>query len=214
VDVELVEPWIIAVARELDLELHLVGRDGPPADRAVSADTRPAPRAIGATGGELSRSDGCSGFLAKDRFVGHLVAPSPRRAVAVEGREQRQMPEGGTPDCVNRRARWKARLTYHGWQTDAFWAGAGVYAYDEHCRGDGGFGGATSGLVVRWILNVDSGPTPDAFSFAILDSRLAPIPPLCLGDALLLVNLDSANPPILTFPGDMIRSTIAIPQTT
>jgi hypothetical protein len=41
--------------------------------------------------------------------------------------------------------------------------------------------------------NVDPGPTPDAFSFGILDGSLANIPTNGVGDALVLVNIDSAN---------------------
>jgi hypothetical protein len=83
--------------------------------------------------------------------------------------------------------------------------------------------GTTLSFDVLLTLNVDSGPTPDAFSFAILDSLLAPIPTTGLGDALLLVNIDSASPPIQTFPGDPTRppmiaiskptTSVAMPET-
>jgi hypothetical protein len=53
---------------------------------------------------------------------------------------------------------------------------------------------------VNLTTNVDSGPTPDAFSFSILDSTLTPFPTTGLGDALLLVNINSENPLIETFP--------------
>jgi hypothetical protein len=47
--------------------------------------------------------------------------------------------------------------------------------------------------------NVDPGPTPDAFSFAILNGTFANIPTQGLGDALLLVNIGAPN----LGPGDV-----------
>jgi hypothetical protein len=47
----------------------------------------------------------------------------------------------------------------------------------------------------------DAGLTPDAFSFAILDGISgAPLPTTGLGDALLLVNINSSTPRIEPFP--------------
>jgi hypothetical protein len=61
--------------------------------------------------------------------------------------------------------------------------------------------GATLNFHVTLSLNLDDGsPTPDLFSFAILDSTLAPLPTTGLGDALLLVNINSSTPLIDTFP--------------
>jgi hypothetical protein len=40
---------------------------------------------------------------------------------------------------------------------------------------------------------VDLGPTPDAFSFSILDGTLSPVPTEGLGDTLVLLNLDSPD---------------------
>ena len=88
---------------KLDLELHLVLGDGHTAHRTLGADTRTAPCAIRMTGGELPALDSCSGFLTD--LVGYLVVSSPRSAVVVEGHgEERQMPRGGTPACVNQGA--------------------------------------------------------------------------------------------------------------
>jgi hypothetical protein len=69
---------------------------------------------------------------------------------------------------------------------------------------------------VNLTTNVDAGLTPDAFSFAILDNTLAPLPTTGLGDALLLVNINSGNPRIETFPttnGTAIQPTVSIPET-
>ena len=59
--------------------------------------------------------------------------------------------------------------------------------------------GFTLTFNVSLTTNVDRGPTPDAFSFAILDNMLAPLPTSGLGDALLLININSSNPSIETF---------------
>src|SRR6266481_3253118 len=55
---------------------------------------------------------------------------------------------------------------------------------------------------VVMTTNVDSGATPDAFSFSIVDNTSASIPTVGLGNTLLLVNIDSAAPGIFTFAGD------------
>jgi len=82
VDVELVEPGIVTVASELDLELHLVLGDGHPADLTKRANTGTAPCAGRGAGRELARLDSGSGFLAEDRLVRHLAVSEPREAVA------------------------------------------------------------------------------------------------------------------------------------
>jgi hypothetical protein len=120
VDVELVEPGIVTVAGELDLELHLVLRDGQPSDRAIGPDARPAPRAIRATDGELSALDSGSGFLPKRTFIGHLATP-------FNNEDKRQMPGSRTPGCVDREARWKACSAYHGRPTVGFLGGPPIY---------------------------------------------------------------------------------------
>ena len=58
-----------------------------------------------------------------------------------------------------------------------------------------GFSAGTTkiGFNVLLTTNVDPGPTPDAFSMAILDNTLANIPTTGLGDSLMLVNIDSAS---------------------
>ena len=53
---------------------------------------------------------------------------------------------------------------------------------------------------VTLTTNVD-GATPDVFAFAILDHDLFNIPTNGLGDSLLLVNLNNANPPAQTSAG-------------
>jgi hypothetical protein len=46
---------------------------------------------------------------------------------------------------------------------------------------------------VSLTTNVDSGPTPDAFSFSILDRSGAPIPTTNFADAFIFININSAN---------------------
>jgi hypothetical protein len=81
-----------------------------------------------------------------------------------------------------------------------------------------------SGLSFRVNLttNVDAGSTPDAFSFAILDNTLAPLPTTGLGDAFLLVDINQTHPAIDTFrsaDGSPIQlaapqfSVISVPET-
>jgi hypothetical protein len=69
VDVELVQAGIVAVARELDLELHLGGRHWKVADRTRCADTRPTPRPVRATGGKLSLLNDRAGFRTEGFFI-------------------------------------------------------------------------------------------------------------------------------------------------
>jgi hypothetical protein len=58
-----------------------------------------------------------------------------------------------------------------------------------------GFSALTTkiGFDVLLTTNVDPGPTPDAFSMAILDNTLANISTNGLGDSLMLVNINSAS---------------------
>jgi hypothetical protein len=55
---------------------------------------------------------------------------------------------------------------------------------------------------VNLTTQVAPGPTPDAFSFAILDSSGFEIPTTSFSDALVLADISSLNPPIQTFAGD------------
>jgi hypothetical protein len=59
------------------------------------------------------------------------------------------------------------------------------------------FQGFTAGnslrFLVTWTSNVDAGPAPDAFSFAILDRNLLNIATTGLGDSLLLVEITRAT---------------------
>src|SRR5205807_454903 len=78
------------------------------------------------------------------------------------------------------------------------------------------FAGVTLSFRVNLTTNVDSGLTPDAFSFAILDNTLTPLPTTGLGDALLLVNNNSSKPQIETFPttdGTAIQPRFNVPET-
>lgn len=59
--------------------------------------------------------------------------------------------------------------------------------------------------------NLDAGGVPDTFAFSILDNGV-PIPTLdpLLADSLLTVDIDSADPAILTFATDSSRATISL----
>ena len=63
---EFVEAGIVIVAGELDLELHLILRDGHPANLTRGTDAWTAPRSIRGTSREFPVFDGRSGFLAKE----------------------------------------------------------------------------------------------------------------------------------------------------
>ena len=54
--------------------------------------------------------------------------------------------------------------------------------------------GSTLGFDLSLTQNLDAGPTPDAFSIAILDNKLFNIPTNGFADTLLHVDIDSANP--------------------
>jgi hypothetical protein len=76
--------------------------------------------------------------------------------------------------------------------------------------------GSKFSFTVNLTTNVDVGPTPDAFSFAILDNTLAPLPTTGLGDALLLVNINSSTARPETFPttdGSNIQPRVNLPET-
>lgn len=70
--------------------------------------------------------------------------------------------------------------------------------------------GSTLSFLVDLTTNVDLGDTPDAFAFSILDSNGSAIPTSdpSFADTLLAINIDSANPLILTYATDPIRSTL------
>jgi hypothetical protein len=68
--------------------------------------------------------------------------------------------------------------------------------------------GASLSFLLDLTTNVDSGGTPDAFAFSILDSGGSSLPTLdpSLADTLMTVNIDSANPAILTYATDPSRN--------
>jgi hypothetical protein len=70
--------------------------------------------------------------------------------------------------------------------------------------------GSTLSFLVDLTTNVDPGGTPDAFGFSILDSSGFSIPTLdpSSADTFLAVNIDSANPLILTYATDPNRTTL------
>ena len=60
--------------------------------------------------------------------------------------------------------------------------------------------GAWLSFKVTLSTNVDSGVTPDVFSFSVLDSNLFNLPTTSFGtDTFLAVNIDSATPTIATY---------------
>jgi hypothetical protein len=54
--------------------------------------------------------------------------------------------------------------------------------------------GSFIGFDLTLTQNVDAGPTPDAFTIAILDKNLFNIPTSGLGDTLLFANIDTTRP--------------------
>jgi hypothetical protein len=62
--------------------------------------------------------------------------------------------------------------------------------------------GTMLGFSLQASTNVDAGPTPDEFSFSILDSSGAPIPTLGFVPAFLVLDIDSSNPTPQTFSSD------------
>jgi hypothetical protein len=70
--------------------------------------------------------------------------------------------------------------------------------------------GASLSFLLDLTTNVDSGGTPDVFAFGILDSSGSPIPTLdpTGADTLLTINIDSANPSILTYATDASSNTL------
>jgi hypothetical protein len=77
---------------------------------------------------KLSGANYRTSFLGRERFIRHLGASTPQQAMAAEAIRKRQMPEGGTPDCVNQGARWKAPSDYHRSAT------GGRISKPTHCR--------------------------------------------------------------------------------
>lgn len=69
--------------------------------------------------------------------------------------------------------------------------------------------GDSLSFLVDLTTNLDSGSVPDAFAFSILDGSGFSVPTLdpSGADTLLTVNLDSANPGILTYATDASRLT-------
>lgn len=69
--------------------------------------------------------------------------------------------------------------------------------------------GSSLSFQVDLTTNVDSGGTPDLFSFSLLDNSGFSLPTLdpTGADTLLTVNVDSSNPAILTYGSDAARST-------
>jgi len=65
---------------------------------------------------------------------------------------------------------------------------------------------------VLLTTNVNS-PTPDAFSFAILDTSLFNIPTTGLGDTLVFVNIDGASPAVqLSVGTGNFAGVVAVPE--
>ncbi len=71
--------------------------------------------------------------------------------------------------------------------------------------------GSTLSFQVDLTTNVDGGGIPDAFAFSLLDNgnSIPTLDPLG-ADSLLSVDIDSANPAILTWATDTTRTTISL----
>jgi len=63
VNVELVEPWIVAIPSKLNLELQLILGHGPSTDGALGSDPRTAPGPIRGARGELTALDRFAGLF-------------------------------------------------------------------------------------------------------------------------------------------------------
>jgi hypothetical protein len=70
--------------------------------------------------------------------------------------------------------------------------------------------GGSLSFDVDLTTNIDQGGTPDAFAFSILDSEAYSIPTLdpSGADTLLTINIDSADPTILTYGTDSSQNTL------
>jgi len=58
---------------------------------------------------------------------------------------------------------------------------------------------------LAFSTNVDAGPTPDQFTFAILDRTGAELPTQSFFDVFVELNINSANPQVQTFASDTTR---------
>jgi len=72
VDVVLVEARVVAITRELDLELHLVALDGQFTDGTGRTDPGSAPCAVRLSAWELAIAYNGARFLAQDFLIPHL----------------------------------------------------------------------------------------------------------------------------------------------
>jgi hypothetical protein len=70
--------------------------------------------------------------------------------------------------------------------------------------------GSSLSFLLDLTTNVDTGGTPDAFAFSILDNSGSSIPTLdpTGADTLLTINIDSPSPTILTYATDPSRDTL------
>jgi len=99
VDVELVEPGVVSVALELDLELLLVFGDGQSANGARGTDAVTSPRTRWCDRGQFPFLNGFSSFRTERYFIRHWQTPA-------------EQPDGGTSQMPGG---WDAssRLTDH-----------------------------------------------------------------------------------------------------
>lgn len=70
--------------------------------------------------------------------------------------------------------------------------------------------GASLSFNVSLTTAVDAGPTPDRFTFALLDKNGFEVPTLGFADEFLGVDLNSANPTIETYGTDTSRTLLDI----
>jgi hypothetical protein len=75
--------------------------------------------------------------------------------------------------------------------------------------------GFIPGNVLEFDVNLTAnlnGPTPDSFSFAILDENLANIPTTGFGNSLFVIDINSATPSVQTFTSTSGVSVVAVPE--
>jgi hypothetical protein len=95
VDVERVQPRVVAVAAELDLDLELVAGRGLVADGAYRANAWPAQGAIRSASRERAALNRFTSLRAEKLFIGHLAVP----------RRDRTRNRGGHAPGTERQAR-------------------------------------------------------------------------------------------------------------
>jgi hypothetical protein len=103
VDVVLVHAGVVAVALELDLELHLLPRYRLAADHTCSADAWAAPRAIRSAARKFATLNGLARLHSENLFVGHLAVPRRARTRGATRYEREAKPDAVGEDASRAR---------------------------------------------------------------------------------------------------------------